>query len=65
VYDLAIHHDSILTPVVLRHWGLESLSGLTAEAEHARDRVLKRIDRIGRAGRRFARRREEQLTSAV
>lgn len=59
IYDFALHHDQILVPVVLRHWGIESLDGLTPEAEEARAALVKRIERIGRAGRRFASRREE------
>jgi acyl-[acyl-carrier-protein] desaturase len=59
IYDFALHHDQILVPVVLRHWGIESLEGLTPEAEEARAALVKRIERIGRAGRRFATRREE------
>jgi acyl-[acyl-carrier-protein] desaturase len=55
IYDFGIHHEQILVPVVLRHWGVESLEGLTPEAEKARAALVKRIDRIGRAGRRFAR----------
>ena len=51
-----IHHEQILVPVVLRHWDVEALEGLDAEAEQARDRLLKRIERIGRAGRRLAER---------
>jgi acyl-[acyl-carrier-protein] desaturase len=62
IYDLAIHHDVILVPVVLTHWRVEELTGLTPEAERARDRLLTRIQRIGRAGRRFASRREEALS---
>ncbi len=54
IYDLQIHHEQILVPVVLRHWGVEGLEGLTPEAEAARVRLLRRIDRIGRAGRRLA-----------
>ena len=59
IYDFAIHHDQILVPVVLRHWGVESLEGLDADAERARDALVTRIERIGRAGRRFAARRAE------
>ena len=33
IYDFAIHHDQILVPVVLRHWRLESIEGLSPEAE--------------------------------
>jgi acyl-[acyl-carrier-protein] desaturase len=54
IYDLQVHHEQILVPVVLRHWGVAALEGLTPEAETARDRLLKRIDRVGRAGRRLA-----------
>jgi acyl-[acyl-carrier-protein] desaturase len=65
IYDFALHHDQILVPVVLRHWGIESLEGLTSEAEEARAALVKRIERIGRAGRRFASRREETSPDRV
>jgi acyl-[acyl-carrier-protein] desaturase len=63
IYDFTIHHDQILVPVVLRHWNVEHLEGLDAEAEEARAALLKRIGRIGRAGRRFTARRDEQLAA--
>ena len=50
IYDLKLHHEQILVPVVLRQWDIGGLEGLTAEAEEARTLLLKRIDRIGRAG---------------
>jgi acyl-[acyl-carrier-protein] desaturase len=59
IYDFEAHHAQILVPVVLRHWGIESLTGLNDEAEHARDALLKRIDRIGKAAQRLSRRRAE------
>jgi acyl-[acyl-carrier-protein] desaturase len=59
IYDFGVHHDHILVPVVLRHWGIESLEGLDAAAEHARASLVQRIGRIGKAGRRFAERRDE------
>ncbi|HET8620957.1 MAG TPA: acyl-ACP desaturase [Acidimicrobiales bacterium] len=60
IYDFEIHHSQILVPVVLRHWGIEALTGLSDEADRARDALVTRIERIGRAGRRQARRRLEQ-----
>ena len=51
IYDFQVHHDQILPPVVLRHWGIEDLTGLSDEAERARDALLTRIRRIGKAGR--------------
>jgi acyl-[acyl-carrier-protein] desaturase len=61
IYDFLIHYEQILLPVVVRHWGVEQLEGLTPEAEKARKSLMTRIERIGRAGRRQAARREEAL----
>ncbi len=60
IYDLAIHHDQILQPVIVRDWAVEQLAGLSDEAEEARHRLMKQIDRIGRVGRRMAERRAEK-----
>ncbi len=60
IYDFAAHHDQILLPVVLRHWRLEALEGLSPEAEEARARVLKHISRVGIAARRLNERRSDR-----
>ncbi len=65
IYDYSIHHDQILVPVVVRHWGVGELVGLSAQAETARAALLERIARIGRAGRRLVDRREEAGATAV
>jgi acyl-[acyl-carrier-protein] desaturase len=52
IYDYAIHHDQILEPVVLRQWKIDTLEGLTPEAEQARERVVAYIDRVARVGER-------------
>ena len=61
IYDYGVHHDAILQPVVVRHWRLEYLEGLDAAGERARGSVLKYIERVGRAARRLAGRREPAL----
>ena len=61
IYDFKVHHDQILVPVVVRHWGIDQLTGLNAEAEQARDALMTYIGRIGKAGQRQAERRERQL----
>src|SRR5207248_2829015 len=33
IYDMQIHYDKILVPVVLGDWAVESLEGLSAEAD--------------------------------
>ena len=57
IYDLAIHHDQILVPVVMRHWGVEELTGLDDEAERSRDRLLARMVKSERVARRVSERR--------
>jgi acyl-[acyl-carrier-protein] desaturase len=59
IYDYQLHHAQILVPVVLRHWDVENVTGLDDEGERARDALLTRIERIGKAARRLARRRAE------
>lgn len=61
IYDLAMHHDQILVPVVLRHWGIEARTGLSDEAERARDRLLAHIAKSERVARRLAERRGETV----
>ena len=53
IYDMAIYHEQVLLPVVVRHWGLERLEGLDAAAERARAKVLGYIERLGRLAQRF------------
>ncbi|MDQ6927936.1 MAG: acyl-ACP desaturase [Actinomycetota bacterium] len=60
IYDLAIHHDQILVPLVMRHWKLESLENLTPEAEKARASLIRRIERTNKVARRLTARREEE-----
>ncbi len=59
IYDLVLHHDQVLVPVVLRHWGIETVEGLCPEAEIARERIVHHIARIGKIGRRLASRRAQ------
>ena len=54
IYDLAIHHDQILQPVVMRHWNIAELTGLNADAEKAREALIKRIERVGKVAVRLA-----------
>jgi acyl-[acyl-carrier-protein] desaturase len=65
IYDFAIHHDKILVPLVLRHWAIENIEGLSPEAEEARARLLRYIERMSRVARRYDERRSEtELTPA-
>ena len=61
IYDFAVHHDDVLVPVIVRQWDVEHLEGLNPEAEEARTRLLTRMARIARAGRRFAATRDQYV----
>jgi len=54
IYDLLIHHDQILMPVVKRHWKIEEVTGLTSEAEKARENILRHMERTEKVGRRLS-----------
>jgi acyl-[acyl-carrier-protein] desaturase len=41
IYDLRIHHDQVLLPVLFTHWKIDRLTGLTDEAERARDGIAR------------------------
>jgi hypothetical protein len=51
-------------PVLLRHWQIDKLEGLDADAEQARERVMARLAKSERVARRLTERRAEELTPA-
>ena len=54
IYDLLIHHDQILEPVIMRHWKLMELTGLSDEAEAARESIINRMARTAKVGKRLS-----------
>lgn len=58
IYDFSAHYDQILLPVVLRHWGVEHLEGLSGDGEKARDDLMAHIGRMERISSRLKDRRE-------
>jgi acyl-[acyl-carrier-protein] desaturase len=52
IYDLRVHRDEVLLPV-LRHWGIFELGGLDAAAEDARRRLADHLDKLDAAAKRF------------
>ncbi|HSJ90657.1 MAG TPA: acyl-ACP desaturase [Ilumatobacter sp.] len=64
IYDLTVHHEQILVPVLLRTWNVEGLAGLSAEGEQARERLMTYLAKSERVAKRLADRRERTLTSA-
>lgn len=64
VYDLTIHHDQILMPMISRHWKIDKLESLSPEAEQARERLMKYLTKSERVARRLQERKEEAAEKA-
>lgn len=52
IYDLRIHHDDILWPL-LKYWKVFDRTGLDAEAERDRERLRHFMDKLDASARRF------------
>ena len=65
IYNVQLHHDQVLVPCVLRHWNIETLDGLDAEAEQSHVRTLEYIARVGRLGKKIAERRERRAAKST
>jgi acyl-[acyl-carrier-protein] desaturase len=56
IYNFRVHCEQVLLPVVMTHWQLESIEGLDADGERAREHLVCWISRM----RRIADRMEAQ-----
>jgi acyl-[acyl-carrier-protein] desaturase len=63
IYDLVVHHEQILAPVVLRQWEVEKIEGLGPDGEAARQRLMAHMAKSERVARRLSDKREQSLTS--
>ena len=63
IYDLGVHHEQILVPVVLRTWNVEAIEGLGQAGEEARERLMKRMAKSEKVAKRLAERREAALAT--
>jgi acyl-[acyl-carrier-protein] desaturase len=57
IYDLRIHHDEVLAPV-LRAWKVWEIEGLDADGEQARDELASSLGALDTSALRFEERRE-------
>jgi len=59
IYDLRIHHDEVLSPVV-KFWRIFELEGLGPEAEQARDKLAAFLEALDTKASRFEEKRAAQ-----
>ena len=64
IYDLQIHHEQILAPVVLRQWDAANVSGLSGEGAKAQEKLMKRLATSEKVARRFAEKRDAAMAPA-
>jgi acyl-[acyl-carrier-protein] desaturase len=64
IYDLQIHHEQILAPVVLRQWDAANIAGLSGEGAAAQERLMKRMATSARVAKRYAEKRDAQMQPA-
>ncbi len=57
IYDLRIHHDDIVTPL-LKHWKIFERSDLDASGEQARETLAEYMARMSESAKRFVEKRE-------
>jgi acyl-[acyl-carrier-protein] desaturase len=60
IYDIRVHRDEVLIPV-LKHWRIFELTGLDGAAEEARRRLAEHLEKLDQAARRF----EERLAGST
>jgi acyl-[acyl-carrier-protein] desaturase len=56
IYDLRIHRDEVLLPII-QQWRIFELTGLDAAAEEARRRLAEHLDKLDQAANRFEEKR--------
>jgi len=59
IYDLQIHHEQILAPVVLRQWDASNIGGLSGEGAAAQEKLMKRMATSERVAKRYAEKRDK------
>jgi len=64
IYDLQVHYEQILVPVVIRQWDAANIGGLSGDGAIAQEKLMKRLATSEKVARRFAEKRDAALVSA-
>ena len=60
IYDIRVHRDEVLMPI-LKYWRIFELAGLDGAAEEARRRLAEHLVKLDQAAKRF----EEKLANST
>jgi len=64
IYDLRIHRDEVLLPII-QHWRIFELTGLDAAAEAARQRLAEHLAKLDQAAKRFEEKRSRSAEPRI
>ncbi|MBI4261071.1 MAG: acyl-ACP desaturase [Actinobacteria bacterium] len=65
IYDLRVHHDLVVLPVLFKHWKLDRLTGLSEEAKQARDEVMTFLAMLDATAARYEEKRAASPVGAA
>lgn len=65
IYDLRIHHDEVVLPVLFTHWKIDELTGLTDEAERARDGISNYLGMLDAMAAHYEEKRAARVSSVA
>ena len=65
IYNMVIHYENILVPLVRRQWRLSELEGLNAEAAAAVERLDRHMTRLARIAERAKERAEARCAESL
>jgi acyl-[acyl-carrier-protein] desaturase len=60
IYDLQLHVDFVLVPVLVKQWKIGSIGGLDAQGARAQENLMSYLERVGRLADRLRARKEDQ-----
>lgn len=65
IYDLRIHHDEVVLPVLFKHWKIDKVTGLSDEAEAARDGIANYLMMLDAGATHYEERRAARLSTEL
>lgn len=63
IYDLRIHHDQVVLPVLFTHWKIDQLTGLSDAAEEAREGITNYLAMLDATATMYEEKRAASATS--
>ena len=63
IYDLRIHHDQVVLPVLYKHWKIDQLTGLTEAAEEAREGITNYLSMLDATATMYEEKRAASASS--